>query len=196
MENNFNEKESLKLIHEMIENSKAGFGKSSFFFLLWGWLVLFASLMHFALLFTEFKYPFLPWSITMILGGIVAGIKGSRMKKQRKVKTYLDTTVSYLWASFGITLFIILFSAGMGKISWKMSNILIIALYGFGTFASGGIIKFKPLIFGGIFTWIIAVASLFIPSEYTLLSIAFSVVVAYLIPGYMLKSKEKLNNHV
>ncbi len=196
MENDFNEKDSLKLIHEMIENSKNRLGESSFFFLLWGWLVLLASLMHFALFFTEFKYPFLPWPVIMTIGGIVAGITGYRKKKKNCVKTYLDTTMGFLWASFGISLFLILFSASEGKITWAMSNILVIVLYGLGTFVSGGILKFKPLIIGGIITWVIAAGSLFIPEEYTLLSIAFSIVVAYLIPGYMLKSKEKLQNHV
>jgi len=196
MEKEFNEKESLILIQEMIENSKARLGESSFFFLLWGWLVLFASLIHFALLVTGFPYPYLPWPVMMVIGGIVAGVAGYRMKKRKRVKTYLETTMSYLWLSFAITLFFILFSAGMGKITWEMSNILIIALYGLGTFATGGIIKFKPLITGGIASWIIAGASLFIAPQYTLLSIALSIIIAYLIPGYMLKSKEKLQNHV
>lgn len=196
MKNEFNEKESLILIQEMIESSKARLGESSFFFLLWGWLVLFASLTHFTLLYTGFKYPYLPWPVMMIIGGIVAGIAGYRMKKRTRVKTYLETSMKFLWLSFAITMFFILFSAGFGKISWGMSNILIIALYGLGTFASGGIIKFKPLIIGGIASWLIAVISLFIAPEYTFISIALSIIIAYLIPGYMLKTKEKLQNHV
>jgi len=196
MEKKFNEKESLMLIQEMIENSKDRLGEGSFFYLLWGWLVLFASLTHFILLFTGFKYPYLPWPVMMFAGGITAGIAGYRMKSRTRVKTHLETTMKYLWISFTITLFIILFSAGLGKISWEMSNILIIALYGLGTFASGGIIKFKPLIIGGIASWVIAAISLFIAPEYTLLSIAVSIIIAYLVPGYMLKSKEKLQNNV
>ena len=196
MEKQFNEKESLILIQKMIENSKDRLGESSFFYLLWGWLVFFSSLAHFVLLFAGFKYPYLPWPVMMFAGGITAGIAGYRMKSKTRVKTYLETTLKYLWISFTITLFIILFCAGLGKISWEISNILIIALYGLGTFASGGIIKFKPLIIGGIASWVIAAISLFIAPEYTLLSIAVSIVIAYLIPGYMLKSKEKLQNNV
>lgn len=196
MEKEFNETESLALIQEMIENSKARLGESSFFFLLWGWLVLIASLLHFILLFTGFQYPYLPWPVVMAIGGIVAGIAGYRMKKRSGIKTYLGTSMKYLWLSFAVTMFFILFSAGLGKITWEMSNVLIIALYALGTFATGGIIKFKPLIIGGIASWIIACASLFIAPQYTLLSIALSIVIAYLIPGYLLKSKEKSQNHV
>ncbi|NOX85762.1 MAG: hypothetical protein GXO86_07335 [Chlorobi bacterium] len=196
MENKFNEKESLILIQEMIENSKARLGKSSFFFLLWGWLVLLASLTHFILLVTGYSNPWLPWPVIMVIGGIAASVKGYRMKNEKRVKTYLDTTMIYLWAGFGISLFFVLFIAGTGKITWEMSNILIVALYGMGSFVSGGILKFRPLIIGGIFTWIIAIVSLFIAPEYSLLSVAVSIIVAYLIPGYMLQSKEKLQSHV
>jgi len=65
MEKEFNETESLALIREMIENAKARLGESSFFFLLWGWLVLIASLLHFILLFTGFQYPYLPWPVVL-----------------------------------------------------------------------------------------------------------------------------------
>jgi len=199
MKKEFNEKESLLLIQEMIENSKAKLGESSFFFLLWGWLVLLASLIHFILLVTGYSNPWLPWPVMMVIGGIASGIKGSRMQKEKRVKTYLDTTMSYLWLSFVITLFFILFSAGMGKITWEMSNILIIALYGMGSFASGGILKFRPLIIGGMATWVIAIISVFFVSiapEYTMLAITLSVIVAYLIPGYMLRTKENQQSHV
>ena len=196
MKKEFNEKESLILIQEMIENSKARLGESSFFFLLWGWLVLLASLIHFILLVTGYSAPWLPWPVMMGIGGIITGIKGHRLQRDRQVRTYLDTTMSYLWLSFVITLFFILFSAAMGRITWEMSNVLIVALYGMGSFASGGILKFRPLIFGGIATWVIAIISVFIAPEYTILSITVSVIVAYLIPGYLLRTKENQQSHV
>jgi len=196
MKTEFNEKESLTLIQEMIENSKARLGESSFFFLLWGWLVGLASAIHFILLITGYSNPWLPWPVMMGIGGIAASVKGHRMKKEKRVKTYLDTTMSYLWLGFIFTLFFILFFAGYGKISWAMSNVLIVTLYGMGSFVSGGILKFRPLIYGGIATWVIAVISIFLAPEYTLLSITLSIIVAYLIPGYLLRSKENQQSHV
>ncbi len=120
MEKTFNEQDSIRVITEMIENSKAKIKDNGFFYLLWGWLVLVAS----------------------------------------------------------------------------VTNTLIISLYGLGTFVSGGILKFKPLIFGGIFSWVIAIVALFIPEIYSLLMVSLSVIVAYLIPGYMLKSRNKNLSHV
>ncbi len=197
METTFNEQDSIRVITEMIENSKSRIKDNSFFYLLWGWLVLIASITNFILLkMGYFNIAWIPWPILMFGGGIVSGIAGYRMGKKAKTKTMFDTTMAYLWSGFVITLFIILFVAASGNISWQASNVLIIALYGLGTFVSGGILKFKPLIIGGVISWAIAVATLFVPEIYSLLMVALSIVVAYLVPGYLLKSKEKNQGHV
>jgi hypothetical protein len=196
METKFNEQDSLRVIHEMIENSKAKISDNGFFYLLWGWLVLIASISNFILLKIEFEQAWLPWPILMIGGGIVSGIAGYRIGKKAKVITFFDKAIIYLWYGFVVTLIIILVTAGFGRMSWTATNTLIIALYGLGTFVSGGILKFKPLIFGGVFCWIISLVTLFIPELYSLLMVALSIIVAYLIPGYMLKAREKNHSYV
>lgn len=196
MEEQFNEQQSLRLIQEMIENAKSKLEAGSFYYLLWGWLVLAGTLIHFGLLYTRFSYPYFAWPVIMVAGliGTVLGVRKS--KARAKTRTYLATSMGFLWAGFSIMLFFILFSAIMGKISWGMSNILIIALYGLSTFASGGMIHFKPLIYGGIASWVIALASLFVAPPITFLSIALSIIVSYLIPGYLLQNRERLQRHV
>ncbi len=197
MKNTFSEQDSIRVITEMIENSKSNIKDNSFFYLLWGWLVLIASVTNFALLkMGYFEISWIPWPILMFGGGITSSIVGKRMGKKAKVKTMFDSAMAYLWSGFVITIFIILFLSAYGNISWKASNIMIIALYGLGTFVSGGMLKFKPLIIGGIITWAIAIATQFIPEIYSLLMVALSIIIAYLIPGYMLKSKEKSHRHV
>lgn len=189
METNLTQQQSLKIIQEMIATSKNNLKDNSFFFLLWGWLVLIASLSHFALLQVEYQYPYLPWSVTMFLGGIISGIAGYRMGKKAKVISHVDKMIMYLWWGFTVVMLIILFMAGFNKIDWNLTHPLIILLYGLGTFVSGGVLKFKPLIIGGIASWVIAVIAFFVTPEYVLLLIALSIIIAYLIPGYMLKAK-------
>ena len=196
MEKQFNEQESLKLIQEMIENAKSKLEASSFFYLLWGWLVLAGTLIHFGLLYTHYAYPYLAWPAVMLAGLIGTAIGVRKSKNKAKTRTYLASSMGFLWAGFSIMLLFVLFSAMMGKISWSMSNILIIALYGLSTFASGGMINFRPLIYGGIFSWLIAITSLFVAPQFTFISIALSIVVSYLIPGYLLRNKEKSQSHV
>ena len=196
METQFTEQQSIKVIHEMIENTKAKFRDNGFFYLLWGWLVLIASISHFIMMNLGYEYAWLPWPVMMIGGGIVSGIAGYRLGKKASVKTFFDTAIVSLWYAFTITLFIILVASGVGRISWDTANVLIIALYGLGTFISGSMMKFKPLILGGIFSWILAIVGLFLSSYYSLPLVAISIIVAYLIPGYMLKSRAKSNGYV
>ncbi len=198
MEAKFTEQQSLEVIHEMIENTKAKFNDNGFFYLLWGWLVLIASLSHFIMLNLgiEPQYAAVPWPVLMIAGGIASGIAGHRLGKKATVKTFFDTSIISLWVAFTITLFIILFATGLGRISFSMANVLIIALYGLGTFISGSMMKFKPLIYGGIFSWILACVGLFLPDLYSLPLVSASILVAYLIPGYMLKARAKNNGYV
>lgn len=196
METKFTEQQSLQVIQDMIENTKAKFQDNGFFYLLWGWLVLIASASHFIMMQLGIEYFWLAWPITMIAGGVTSGIVGYRMGKKAQVKTIFDTTIVSLWYAFTITLFIILLAAGAGKISWSMANVFIIALYGLGTFISGKMMQFNPLIFGGIFSWVLACVGIFLPAIYSMPLVSVSIIVAYLIPGYILKSRAKTNGHV
>lgn len=189
MEANLTHQQSMKIIQEMIATSKNNLKDNSFFYLLWGWLVLIASLSHFVLLQINYPYAFLPWPILMTLGGIASGIAGYRLGKKSKVMSHVDKMMVYLWYSFLVVILIMIAMAIAQKINWSILNPLIISLYGLGTFVSGGVLKFKPLIIGGICCWIIALVAFFVPMDYVLLLTALSVVVAYLVPGYLLKSK-------
>ncbi|MCB0806457.1 MAG: hypothetical protein KDC05_11715 [Bacteroidales bacterium] len=188
--NTMTEKESLRIIHEMIATSKGNLKDNSFFYLLWGWLVLIASLSHFIL--EQFKYdqPYLVWPLLMGTGAVVSVIAGIRIGKKAKVVTLVDRSIMYLWWSFLVVIMIVLLMASLQKISWVGSNVLIMSMYGLGTFVSGGLLKFKPLMIGGIAAWILALVALFVDPSWVMLLIAASIIIAYLVPGYMLKSKE------
>jgi hypothetical protein len=179
--------EKLDVIYEMIENSKSKIRDNAFFYLIWGWLVLIASVSHFIMMKSGIFYSFLAWPVLMTVGMIASVIAGIRLGRKAGYRTYIDTAIIYLWYGFTFALFVILaFSIG-GKIDWHITNAIIIVMYGLGTFVSGGILKFKPLIVGGISCWIISLAVFFIPGDYMLLMVALSIIIAYLIPGYLLR---------
>jgi len=196
MKKQLNEQESIRIIQAMIEKSKSNLGESSYFYLLWGWLVLISSLSHFILISVSYQQPFILWPFAMTLGAILSVIKSRSLRKKTKAKTFIETSIIHLWIGFSVSMFIILASAAFGNIDWVTSNSLIIVLYGLGTYVSGGILEFKPLKTGGIVSWAIAFVSMFLPGQFTMLAIALSIVVAYLLPGYLLKSKEKAQYHV
>jgi len=196
METKFTEQQGIQVIHEMIENTKSKFRDNGFFYLLWGWLVLIGSSSQFILMNMGIENAWMPWPILMMGGGIVSGIAGYKLGKKTKVKTFFDTAIMALWLAFTLTLFIFLFAAAAGRISWNMANVFIIALYGLATFISGRMMNFNPLIFGGVFSWAVAIVGIFAPEMYTLPLVSISIIVAYLIPGYMLKARAKSNGYV
>jgi hypothetical protein len=69
-----------------------------------------------------------------------------------------------------------------------------IMLYGLGTFVSGNIIQFRPLVVGGILAFALAVSSTFVDYDYQMLFAAGAILVSYIIPAYMLRHKNKFAN--
>jgi len=185
------QQESLQIIQEMISTSKGKIKDNSFFYLLWGWLVLIASLTHYFLLQINYEYAYIPWPVLMTIGGITSAIAGYRLGKKAKVITIIDKAMVYLWYGFLILILIVLVMTGFNKIQWQSTYPLIISLYGFGTFVSGGILKFRPLLIGGIACWVISIIAFFVSPENVLLLTALSIIIAYLVPGYMLKAKKE-----
>jgi len=66
-----------------------------------------------------------------------------------------------------------------------------LALYGMPTFLSGITLRFKPLIYGGITCWLLSIIACFIPYQFHLLLLGLSVIIAWIVPGYILKARFK-----
>ncbi|MDF9800504.1 hypothetical protein OKW21_005767 [Catalinimonas alkaloidigena] len=181
----FTEAESWNIIQEMIANAKQEIRNDSFYFLLWGWLVLIASLAHFALLYTSYEHPYSVW-LLMIVGAAGTVYRSRKAHKKYRVRTYVDTFIINLWIAISAGIVISLLSAGFVT-GWQAAYPYIILLYGIGTYLSGVIFKFKPLKIGGIISWCIALAAFFVSFPVQLLLLALTTLVAYLIPGYLIK---------
>ncbi len=192
MEKHIDEQMSLNIITEAIENAKSRFKDNGFFYLLWGWLVLAASLLEYSLIqFSNTPYHWVGWPVLMTIGGVVSAVYGYRLGKKATVKTYVDTAMMFLWNGFIISILITLVLGAINHVSWHILNPLIIVFYALGTFVSGGILKFKPLVIGGILAWVIAIIAFLIHSEVQLLLMAAAIIVSYLVPGYMLKYRNE-----
>lgn len=190
------EQESLKIITEMIENSRSKIRDNGFYYLLWGWLMLLASILNFVLIKMDYDRAWLPWPVLMAAGMVVSVIAGYRKGKEARVMTWFDTSMIYLWWAFFMVLVIVLYMAGTGVIPWRAADALIISLYGLATFVSGGLLRFRPLIYGGTLAWVLAIVILYVPDLYSFLVVGASIVVAYLVPGYILKNRYNRDSHV
>jgi hypothetical protein len=195
-ENGFNEHQSLQLIESMINKAKNQFSENGHLYLLWGWVVFICSVIHFILLHIfHFQMAFLVWMFTWVVL-IYQAIYISRRKKKLKVTTYTHDILRYVWLTFIITMFLTGFIISRGEVEngYRLLNILFLALYGIPTFLSGVIIRLKALTIGGICCWILCVIATFVPYDYQLLLISAAMVVAWIIPGYLLQAKYKKAN--
>ena len=190
---NFSPEQSLQLINKMITEVKQELKDNGFFFLLWGWLVFVSAITNYVLLKMENQYAFYTWAILMPLGGIVSTIYGfARMKnKKKRAKTFIDRAMAFIWIAFGASIFIVLFSGS--AVGFEKIYPYILIIYGIGTFITGGIIKMRLLIFGGIFCWTLSIIALYVTFDIQLLLLAAAIAVAYIIPGHVLNSNYRKN---
>ena len=190
---NFSPEQSLQLINKMITEVKQALKHNGFFFLLWGWLVFVSAITNYVLIKMNIEQGYFVWLILMPLGGIVSTIYGlTRMKKQKKrAKTFVDRAMGYVWTAFALSLLIILFSGFV--VSFEKVYPFVLLIYGIPTFITGGIIKMKLLIFGGIFCWILSVIAFYVTYDVQLLLFAAAITVAYIIPGHLINSNYRRN---
>ncbi len=188
----FSPEQSLRLIQSMIDKTKQGISDKSIHYLVWGWLTLIACTGQFILKHI-YEYPKHYYVWWLIVPGVIFSIyNGMREGKKTKVTTYIGDSMKYLWIGMGITYFVL--SMILSKTGWgTMVFPFYIMLYGLGTFVSGSIIKFRPLVIGGIIAFGLAVGAAYVEYDYQMLFGAAAIFISYIIPAYMLRSKNQLS---
>ncbi len=188
---NMSSSESLALIESMINKAKNRFSENGHLYLLWGWVVFICSLIQYlGMRFTSYENVHFIWMLTWI-AVIYMVFYLIKHKKQQKVVTYTDELLSAIWIAFSITMCItgIIIGRTQGAEFYKLLNPVYLTIYGVPTYVSGVVLKFKPLKIGALLCWGMAILSTFIPVQDHLLLIALAMVVAWIVPGYLLKQR-------
>jgi hypothetical protein len=108
-----------------------------------------------------------------------------RDAKKVRVKTFVGAANAYLWTAIGLSFFAIAFV--FAKIGWQYCFPFYIAFYGVGTYVSGSLIQFKPLIIGGLICFPLVIAAAYAPYDVQILITALAVFISYIIPGHILR---------
>lgn len=183
---NLSADQSLDIITQMIRQAQGNVKSNGFYFLLWGWVVAFANIGMFALIQLEYARPYVVWVIT-IPAWLWSMYYGYKHSQRERLVTHMDRITMWLWISYGICIFTLVF---FGRtINWNL-NPVIILMTALPTFISGIVIRFKPLIIGGVSIWFFGVVCFLSDFEYQNLVGALAVITGYLIPGYVLKGKK------
>lgn len=193
---NLTHDESLQIIQSMILTARNRITENGFHFLLWGILVIVASIVEYIMQKTgnrlQENLP-LSWMIMPVIGLPIAFIYEYRRNRKGRTQGHIDTWFKFLWLGFGITLVITIAIS----VLHHMSPIpFILALVGFATFVSGSIYKFTPLILGGIIFWISSLLCIVFPGPEQLLINAGATLIGYILPGILLWKKSRKADNV
>jgi len=194
-EENLSGSQSLELIQSMINRARNQFSENGHLYLVWGWVVLICSIAEFILIrFWDYQQHYLVWMLTW-LAVIYQFFYLYKNRKKQKVKTYTGEIVSYVWITFFVLLLLAIFiSSSKLENNFGIISPFILMLYGMPTFLSGKILRFPPLVLGGIGCWVLALISLYVPYEFQILFFGLSVIIAWIIPGYLLRKRYQIEN--
>ncbi len=188
MEQELTPSESLKLIETMIGQAKQSFRRNSFYFLMWGVLLIAAMVFNYVMALQDSPIGKYAWPVVGLLGGLLSWLHGARETKEQHVRTIMDRMMIWVWAGYLATMLVIMM--GSGASGGAMSAASIIVLTGLPTFLTGQLMRFKPLIFGGVLFWVLGAAAYFVDMQAVALLYIAAMLFGYLLPGYLLKRQE------
>ncbi len=200
--------ESLALITTMINKAKESYHDTGVGAMMWGAVVAVCTLVRLAEYHFEFRLPFDIYLLT--LAALIPQVFITlREKKERKVKSFDDAYMDYIWLGFGICLFLLIHVINLVYRDWgpvakeyheltghaspfkfhEFIHPLFLILYGLPTFITGAACKFRPMLFGGIFCWLCSIIAVYTNIKIDLLLTALSAVAAWFIPGLIMEKE-------
>ncbi|MEO9021489.1 MAG: hypothetical protein ABI290_05085 [Ginsengibacter sp.] len=196
-QNDLTPEKSFAIIERAISSIKTSYKESAQIFLLWGWILTIACFAQFIILkILQSKeayeqigfYSIGNWLVLILIGFIFQFFIVRKIDKEKKVSSYLEGYLKSLWmvvvVSFCVAVFI-----GIKLEITLLPVILLIA--GIGTTTTGLLIRFRPLVIGGVTFFIFSIAAAFVSGEYLNLLAGAAIICGHLIPGYLLKSAKE-----
>jgi hypothetical protein len=191
---NLTPEESFVIINRAIANFKMNYRENSQVFLLWGWILTLASISNFIILkmsaiLEAWEYKGLlilgNWVVFILIGTVIMYFVVRKEKKTKKVYSQIDNFIDKLWwvtaASFVIAVILCF------RLELEPPSVMLLVA-GIATTTTGLVIRFKPLVFGGMSFFIFSIASTFVTNEYLALVVSAAIICGYLIPGYALRA--------
>lgn len=193
----FSSEESLRVIEQMIGRARAAERDSGRGWIIWGWLLFLASIIHYGLIKADIQKGDLVWQIFGVIAAIFVVydqfLRKYFVKPAFRVKTYTNELVSKLGIAFFISLAIMVF--GNSRLGINISGLnfgYLLTLYGFWMFIHGSAFRYRLLIIGAVINWSGAFIIFYFKEKLgaeVLLLHAFCVAMGYLIPGYIAQIK-------
>lgn len=181
--------ESLRLIQSFITGSRRQFCRAGFAFIFWGILVAAAALMQYILIvFLPSRNNWWPWPVLTIGGALFTFIYQGRKTRKQEVITSYDHFFRWLFTCGCFTYFLFSFLCASEHVS---PIPVMLGFTGFLVSVTGLVMRFKPLLWGGLVFLIASVAGVYLQPTSQLLLIAAAILLGYLVPGILLTRETK-----
>jgi hypothetical protein len=180
----------------MIQVSQKKLKNDGILFILWGWI-------SFLTYFSEFIITSIPhtFQLSKIKGylTIIITIFGLGftivylIQQRRRAITYVSISLRYVWGSvfIGMVLINLIQNNVLHKINFELQLPIFMVLVSIALVITGGILRYKMIIFGGIVFGLLAYLASFFSLHVQLLIQSIAWLLAFIIPGHILYAKRK-----
>lgn len=190
----FDAKQSLQVIQQMIALSQKKLKNDGILFIIWGWVSFLTYLSEYLLRTMVHTHP---WTlakryITVALPVFALAYTVYYVySHSRKAQSYIAISLRYVWLSMIACMVLInLIQANvMHRISFELQLPIFMVLVAFSLVTTGGILRYRMIIAGGIIFGLMAYLASFFPITTQLLIEAVSWLIAFVIPGHILHAK-------
>jgi hypothetical protein len=180
----------------MIQVSQKKLKNDGILFIIWGWLMFFNYAYNYLL-----GLVVLPYSLkkTIDFSGIFIGLAAVAfslyyiLKQRKKVQTYIGISLRYVWFSLIVCLMLtnMMLLNVLHVANLELQHPVFMMFIAFATVITGGILRYRMIIFGGIIFGLLAYASSYFNLREQLVLEAIAWLIAFIIPGHLLYANRK-----
>ncbi|HKJ43313.1 MAG TPA: hypothetical protein VKA27_14545 [Sunxiuqinia sp.] len=192
----FDEKQSLQVITEMIQASRNRLNNDGILLIIWGWFLSISNFYFFLHYRININYPYgkyIDWLIALWGIATIGYTIYYMVKQRRKVKTYIGTSLRYVWISYIICLVlinVIQFNV-LHTFNAQLQHPIFMVLTAFAILVSGVILRHEQLITGGLVFGFLAFVASYLTLDNQMLFEAIAWFIAFVVPGHLLFAKRK-----
>jgi len=185
-------------INEMISASREHINSHGILFILWGWINFLNFFAQYLSGIIETNYQVLQIErsarIVLPLFGLLFTIVYAYLHREKE-SSYISISLRYVWISAFLCLILtnmIQFNV-LRQVYFNLQHPIFMLFIAFAIVVSGGILRQRIIIIGGVIFASLAFISSLVPLEYQLLVESIGWLIAFIIPGHITYSKRKRN---
>jgi len=192
----FDENQSIQVIKEMIQVSQKKLKNDGVLFIIWGWVIFYNYISWYVINNMVTTYQIYKGFEYFAKGLVVFAFAFSIyyiFRKGKKVTTYIGISLRYVWISLIVCLSLvnlIIFNA-IHEFNAALQHPILMVFMAFAVVVTGGILRYKLIIFGGIVFGLLAYICTYLSIENQMLIEALAWLIAFIIPGHYLYATRK-----